>query len=285
MSRARRVRWMVAALAGLWLVTVPMADAADSVSGKVTMKGATGALTVSYVDESPANVMIVLASKQVPPDAVPFIGDDVARKFAIHALVFTVPRGGKALDPDGVNGVYGAEHGYYAMRLQEVTLQLTRFDAQGIEGRVFTPKPVELMEGSYEFDATFSIPLGTAAPAPAPVVVRITGDETSAPTAAYAAYYRAVHAGDAKKIRQFLAATRAAEFDKTDAASMEAMLDLLKSNPPEVHLGTPVVKGATATFTVRGVNLQTTTVTAEVTMVREGGAWKVDRERWSTGAK
>ena len=36
---------------------------------------------------------------------------------------------------------------------------------------------------------------------------------------------------------------------------------------------------------VEGLNLQTTKTTAEVTMVQEGGAWKVDKESWKTTSK
>jgi len=103
MSSTSRVSGIWSVTAVLWFATAVVAAAAGSVSGSVTVKGQKGSLTLYYVDESPKDVVVVLASKEVPKDAVPFIGDDVARKFKIHALVFTVPRGGQALDPQGLS--------------------------------------------------------------------------------------------------------------------------------------------------------------------------------------
>ena len=40
-------------------------------------------------------------------------------------------------------------------------------------------------------------------------------------------------------------------------------------------------QGSTAALTVEGVNETATRSTAEVTMVNEGGSWKVQKEKWS----
>jgi hypothetical protein len=257
-----------------------------TVTGSVTANGQKAPLILVYVDESPEDIIVVLASKEVPKDAVPFIGEDVARKFKISAVVFTVSRAGKNL-ASGLNGVYcpGTEIGYVGMATTSATLQVKRLDATRIEGRIFTPKPVALSSVTYAFDASFAIPLGTAAPAPPPVEVKVSGDTASAPTAVYADYYRTIHSGDVKKMRGFLAAARVKEFDAADEQTRQMMLGILKDNPPEIRIGKPVVAAGKATFTVEGLNLQTTKTTAEVTMVQEGGAWKIDKERWSTTSK
>ena len=116
-------------------------------------------------------------------------------------------------------------------------------------------------------------------------MVKISGDVSSPPTAAYADYYRATHAGDPQKIRGFLAAARVKEFDAGDAKLRQMMLDLLRDNPPEIRIGKPVVAAGKATFTVEGLNLPTTKTSAQITMVQEGGAWKVDKESWATTSK
>jgi len=93
------------------------------------------------------------------------------------------------------------------------------------------------------------------------------------------------HTGDAKKMRGYLASARIKEFDTMDAQMRAMMLDVLKDNPAEIRIGKPTIAGAKATFLVEGLNLQTTKTTAEVTMVQEGGAWKVDKESWKTTSK
>lgn len=268
------------------LFLVPPHAAAANVTGALTANGQKAPLVLTYKDEGPEDVIVVLASKEVPSDAVPFIGEEVARKFKIYAVAFTVSRASKKLSP-GFNGVFfpGADMGYDGMAETDATLQLKRFDAEGIEGRIFTPKPVVSSSLDYSFDASFSIPLGKAAPAPAPVAVNVSGDITSPPNAAYAEYYGVVFSGDEKKIRSFLTAARTKEFDAMDGDARKAMLEIMRNNPPEIRVSKPVIAGDKATFAVEGMNLPTTRTSAEVTMVKEGDAWKVEKEKWSTTSK
>jgi len=148
---------------------------------------------------------------------LPFIGEEVARKQKIHAVVFTISRAKRALEPRGLKGVYypGPEIGFTGIAEGKAKLVLTRLDATGVTGRITTPAPVTLSDLTYSFDASFSLPLGAAAPAPA-VEVRVSGDG-SPPAQAYAEYYRSAFTGDAARIRSFLAKPRLQEFDKADA--------------------------------------------------------------------
>jgi hypothetical protein len=283
LSLAGRILSLVAVS---WMAAAASSAAAGIVTGTITVNGQKAALILSYVDETDEDIILVFASKDVPADAVPFIGEEVARKFKIHALVFTVSRADKKIAA-GINGIFypGPEMGYIAMAVDAPTLQLKRFDAQGIDGRIFTAKPVKLSSDTYSFDVTFSIPLGKAAPLPPKAETRITGDTTSPPALAYAEYYRAARAGDTKKMRTGLAASRVKELDTMDAKTRAMMLELIKDNPAEIRIGKPTIAGSKATLVVEGLNLQTTKTTAEVTMVQEGGAWKVDKESWKTTSK
>lgn len=164
------------------------------------------------------------------------------------------------------------------------TLQVKRLDAKGIEGRVFTPKPVTLSDLTYSFDVAFNLPLGSAAPLPQPAIVKVSGD-ISAPALAYGDYYRAIFAGDVEKIRAAFVAERRKDFDASDSTKRGMLLDLLKNNPAEIRIGKPIVTGGTATLTVEGLNETATKSTAAVTMVQEGGAWKVGKEKWSSTSK
>ncbi|HEY3384610.1 MAG TPA: hypothetical protein VGK32_22855 [Vicinamibacterales bacterium] len=274
-------------LAVFGFVPGPVADAgaAGTVMGSVTTNGQKVPLILAYVDESPEDIIVVLASKEVPRDVVPFIGEEVARKLKIHAVAFTVSRAKRAIVRT-FGGVFypGTDMGFVGMAEGVATLQVKRLDATGIEGRIFTPNPVTLSEVTYSFDATFNLPLGSAAPAPPPVAVKVSGD-TSPPALAYAEYYRAAMAGDVGKIRAAFVAERRKDFDAVDAQKRGMLLDLMKGNPAEIRIGKPTITGATATVTVEGLNETAGKSTATVTMVNEGGAWKVAKESWSTSSK
>jgi hypothetical protein len=280
--RSILVRCGLAAVVAVAALPSGAAGAAGIVTGSVTTDGQKIPLVLAYIDESPTDIIIVLASKDVPRDVIPFIGEEVARKLKIHAVAFTVSRTDRALSR-GLSGVFypGPEMGFVGMREGAATLQLKRLDATGIEGRIFTPKPVELSSVTYSFDVTFSVPLGKAAPPPPPVEVTVSGD-TSPPARAYADYYRAVFAGDVQRIGGFFAAARRKDFEAADPQKREMLLEIMKINPAEIRILQPVIAGARATLTVQGVNETSGTTTGTITMVQEGGAWKVANEKWST---
>ena len=276
------VRCLFAAVVAVGTLPADVADAAGTVTGSVTTDGQKIPLVLAYVDESPTDIIIVLASKEVPRDVIPFIGEEVARKLKIHAVAFTVSRADRALGR-GLSGVFypGSDMGFVGMREGAATLQLKRLDERGIEGRIFTQKPVELSSVTYSFDIAFSVPLGKAAPPPPPVEVKVSGD-TSPPATAYADYYRAVFAGDVKEIGGFFAAARRKDFDAADPQKREMLLEIMKTNPAEIRILQAVIAGARATLTVEGVNETSGKSTGTITMVQEGGTWKVAGEKWST---
>jgi hypothetical protein len=267
------------------VLSVCATDPTNSVTGSLTVNAQKALLVQPYVDESSDDLIVVLASKEIPRDAVPFIGEELARKQKIHAVVFTVDRAKRALGST-FSGVFypGTEMGFVGARPEAFTLQLKRLDATGVEGRIFTAKPVTLSDVSYSVDATFSIPLGKAAPPPPPVEVKIAGD-TSAPSRAYADYYRAAFAGDVQKIRNAFVAERRAAFDKAEPKEREMLLDLIKMNPAQIVIGKPVIKDTTATLTIEGVNESSGQSTGTITMIQEAGAWKLAQEKWSTSSK
>ena len=274
-------------VAAVGLVFWPIAGvpAAGTVAGSVTINGQKTPLILAYVDESPEDIIIVLASKTVPADVVPFIGEDVARKLKIHAVAFTVSRATRKIVRT-FGGVFypGPEMGFVGLAEGVATLQVKRLDARGIEGRIFTPKPVALSDVTYSFDATFTVPLGAAAPVPPKVIVKVSGD-TSAPALAYADYYRAALAGDVDKIRSAFVAERRKDFDASDSQKRALILDVLKMNPAEIRIGKPAVAGGTATLTVEGLNETAGKTIGTVTMVQEKGVWRVAKEKWSSTSK
>lgn len=272
-------------IAGFALLLVAGASAAGTVTGSVTTNGQRTPLILAYVDESPEDIIIVLASKDVPSDVVPFIGEEVARKLKIHAVAFTVSRASRTI-VRSFGGVFypGPEMGFVGMAEGVATLQVKRLDAKGIEGRIFTPKPVTLSDLTYSFDATFNVPLGAAAPVPPPVTVKVSGD-TSAPALAYADYYRAIFAGDIEKVRAAFVAERRKDFDASDPEKRGMLLDVMRNNPAEIRIGKPTIAGGEATLTVEGLNATASKSTATVTMVQEGGAWRVGKEKWSSTSK
>lgn len=124
--------------------------------------------------------------------------------------------------------------------------------------------------------------------AASPVVVK--GDD-SAPSKAYAEYYRDCKEGNADKVRGLMISKRQNEFDQAPKEMKEIFFEMMKELPREIHIGKPVVKGAMATLTVTGKSVTKdkkmgTTTTEEhegtITMHLEERKWKVGKEEWSS---
>lgn len=258
---------------------------AARVSGALTVDGTPTPLVLGYVDESADDIIVLLASRDVPRDVVPFVGEDVARRLKIHAVAFTVSRAEKAL-AQGFAGLFypGAEMGYAALKAERMRLELARCDATGIEGRISSPAPFESFDQTFAFDVSFAFPLGAAAPPPPPLEVKISGD-TSAPSQAYAAYYRAVLGGDVAAFRSFLPASRQREFDGMPADERAMILELFSLRPAEINIAKAAVSDDTATLTVEGLNETSGKSVGTVTMRLENGAWKVEGDTWTSSSE
>jgi len=271
----------------LSIAAMPVLAAAggSQVTGSLTVNSEKVALLYAYADEAPDNIIVVLASKEVPDDVLPFIGEEVARKQKIHAVAFTISRAERSLARD-FGGVFfpGAEMGFVGLPEGAAKLEVKRLDATGLAGRIYTPKPFTALDTAFGFDVTFSMPLGSAVPPkPAPTIT-VTGD-SSAPSKVYADYYRASFSGDMAKIRPFIAADRLKEMDAAPPEMLEMMFEMLKSQPHDITITKATVAGSKATLLVEALNQTTEQMTAEVSMVLEKGAWKIAKESWKTTSK
>ena len=91
----------------------------------------------------------------------------------------------------------------------------------------------------------------------------------------------------AKKIEDiypFMAAARLAEMKATPAEDRKMMFDMIKTmgamTGVKVLKETPTATGAT--LDVEGVGEDKSKQTGTVTLVKEAGAWKVDKESWKS---
>ena len=130
-----------------------------NISGTMTINDEKIDLVYAYVDASDADEpIVVLSDKPLPADAIPFIPEKFIKEQKVHAIAFSVSSKDKKL-----TNTYGMlsnpsewpQVGLGRVEEGKTTLTVTRLDADVIEGKIATPKPVKLPYISYSFDLSF----------------------------------------------------------------------------------------------------------------------------------
>ncbi len=140
--------------------------------------------------------------------------------------------------------------------------------------------PDDFFGDTYQYTATFDLPVTAVKP---PAAEPLKGTPLPAgggePAKAYAAFSKAVAAGDMAAIRRGAAAERAKQMDAPEFKEMLPMIQAMQ--PKNVKITGGSMDGNTATLLATAKDGKETS-TGTITMVREGGAWKVEKESWKT---
>lgn len=262
------------------------AFAANSVSGTLTVNGKTSKLTHAYAttkanpfDKKRTDVFVLFADRELPADAV---HDTFALMKAADDLKFngfTI----QINDEQQINsGVIYSPHFLKNMGQISVAgvqkLTTKDFSASHVAGRVYMSEPDDFFDNIFQFDATFDVTTA-AAPKPAPLAGKPLPAGGGDPGKAYLAYRNFIKKGDIPNLRKSLTAERAKETERPEFKEMFELVQAMQ--PADVTITGGSVDGDTATLLVtskeRGSNSKGT-----VTLVREGGAWKIQKESWKT---
>lgn len=151
-----------------------------------------------------------------------------------------------------------------------------------IAGKLYMDKQDEFFGSTYQYSAEFSAVLGGGAPAkgapaaPAGQALPAGGGDAGA---AYMKYLAAMRKGDLKAIRSLVAKKRTADMDRPDFKEMLGMIQEMM--PKDVKVTGGSVSGSTATLTASGKNEDGSAAKGTITLLKEDGAWKVEKESWS----
>ncbi len=94
---------------------------------------------------------------------------------------------------------------------------------------------------------------------------------------AYAEYLEAVQKEDLGALKKLFTKEQARHLDEPDAKQMVAMVKMMSAT--RIKVLKVAEKGETAELTVTGMQ-DGKVASGVVRMVREGGAWKVEKEEW-----
>jgi hypothetical protein len=157
----------------------------------------------------------------------------------------------------------------------------TTFNKSEVAGTVSTTHESSFNKVAFSYSATFDVRVGVPKAA-APAALKGTalpaggGDIGKA----YLAFAKSMAAGDMKAVHNGASAERAKQMDQDP--ELFPMLQMMQ--PKNIKITGGAVNGDSATLTATGTS-DGDPATGTITMVREGGQWKVAKGSWSSTHK
>ena len=279
-------RPFLALLVGLAVTIAATAGDAPKVSGSITANGKTSALKYGYAmpkedpfDKKKTATFVLVTDQEVPAAALADEFEFMRWYDKAHLKGFAVLINDEKRVVSGNVYEPGLKHnGFSGTGMQEVAL--TAMTPQRIAGKVSIPKPDDFFGDTYQYSATFDIPVvAVKKPGAEPLKGTPLPAGGGDPAKAYWAFTKAVAAGDLAGIRKGASADRAKQMDDPEFKKMLPMIQAMQ--PKNVKITGGSVDGNTATLLATAKDGKETS-TGTITMVREGGAWKVEKESWQS---
>src|SRR5512143_828582 len=270
--------------AGLAAVARPAGAAEGKAEGKLTVNGKTTHVKYAYASAGPGffdktkeDVTVIVSD--VPLDAKALADEFERMKMAdagkLHAFEITFDADAKPISTSfRHNGFTKASPSGLS---SEDVFEKKTFDGKTIEGRYKSAKPHEFFGSTYSFDVAFKADITRKAKPVPPTAAETAAAQKSPQAKVYADYLRAVQKEDLGAMKKLMTKDQGTNLDGPDAKQMVKMVKMMSAT--DIKVLKVVEKGDTAELTVSGQqegNVQN----GVVHMVKEGGAWKVQREEW-----
>ena len=262
-------------VAAIVLLTLSLHAAAEnSTSGTLTVNGSSTDLKHAYIDEGTSDLIVVLTDRALAQDDIPFGLNNLSAEDKVRAIVFTISKETKELTP-GLNAIYHPVTEGQLGTVGNGVLMLSKLDNNEIRGRISTPNENTFSKYTFSYDISFAVSLGETRKTEPPIV-EIQGAE-DAPSKAYAAYYRALMAGDKDELRKHLSSEG---FNEIDEEALDMAIELAQmAKPTTLNIIGSEIKGNEALLKAEGFH-EGEKSTGSIEMKLENGEWKVAKDSW-----
>src|SRR5450631_1582141 len=282
MKTGSRVFLAAFVLAAGVAAVAPRARAADGkAEGTITVNGKTTKLSYAYAravkgffDKTKEDVEVVLSDVPLEAKALEdqFERMHMADAGKLHAFEITIDADGKPISTAfRHNGFKGPSPS--GLSSEDVFTKKV-FDGKTVDARYKSAKQQEFFGNTYSFDVAFRADI-TRAVKPVPPTPAETAAARKSPEAkVYAEFLAAVQKEDLGALRKLFTKEQAKNLDSPDAKKMVGFVKMMSAT--DIQVLKLVEKGDTADLTVSGKQ-DGNAANGVVHMVKEGGAWKVER--------
>ncbi len=262
----------------------PRAAAEGKAEGKLTVNGKTTDVKYAYASAGPGffdktkeDVTVIVSD--VPLDAKALEDEFERMKMAdagkLHAFEITFGADATPISTSfRHNGFTKASPSGLS---SEDVFEKKTFDGKTVEGHYKSAKAHEFFGNTYSFDVAFKADITRKAKPVPPSAAETAAARKSPQAKVYADFLKAVQKEDLGAMKKLMTKEQGKNLDSPDAKKMVGLIKMMSATDVEVLKVSE--KGDTAELTVSGKqdgNVQN----GVVHMVKEGGAWKVQREEW-----
>jgi len=271
------------------MLIVPTLAADASVTGSLTANGKTVALKHAYAqtrkdpfDKTKSVTVVIVTDQELSPAAA---SDEMELmqaqdKQQLSGFTATIDASKQVISATVFSPAFKKMKQFSGVGMQKA--ELTAMTSTRIAGNISMAKPDDFFDEKYQYNATFDLPVGKPAGPPPPPALK--GSPLPAgggePGKAYAVYLKNLTAGDMKAVLGGISADRAKQASADP--DFKKLFPLLQEMEPK---GIKVTGGASdgthATLLATGKEGDAVSH-GTITMVRENGAWKVEKEDWQS---
>jgi hypothetical protein len=248
---------------------------------KTTLKYAVARNTPNHLEEGKTDIRVLLSNVPVTVEQFADIGEmmklsDSGKLTGVEVEVTPEKKiiSGQLYSPE----FHLQGNSFSAVGMHE--FKPTTFKKTALAGKLSTSHDSDFNKVSFSYSATFNADV-KAPKAAAPPKLKGTplpaGGGDIGKT--YLAFTKIIAAGDMNAVRGGVSAERAAQMNTPDFKEMFPLLQAMV--PKDIKITGGAVDGDTATLTATGKS-DGDKATGIISMVREGGKWKVAKESWSS---
>lgn len=270
--------------AGAAALSLRAAAAEGKAEGKLTVNGKTTDVKYAYASAGPGffdktkeDVTVIVSD--VPLDAKALEDEferiHMADAGKLHAFEITFGADAKPISTSfRHNGFTKASPSGLS---SEDVFEKKTFDGRTIEGRYKSAKPHEFFGSTYAFDVAFKADITRKAKPVPPTAAETAAAQKSPEAKVYLDFLKAVQKEDLGAMRTLMSKEQGKNLDSPDAKKMVGLIKIMSAT--DIKVLKIVESGDTADLTVSGKQ-DGKAQSGVVHMVKESGAWKVQREEW-----
>jgi hypothetical protein len=268
--------------------SIPVLAADGKVTGSLTANGKTFPLNHAYAqtrkdpfDKTKTVLQVIVTDQELSPAAA---SDDIEfmqaqDKQQLSGFTATIDADKQIISGTVFSPAFKKMKQFSGVGVQK--LNLTSITATRVAGTVGMEKPDNFFDEKYQYNANFDLPIEKPFVAPLPVLkgtpLPAGGGE---PGKAYNAYLKLLAGGDMKAFLGGVTAARANE--ASSDPDFKKLFPLLQAMQPKgVKIVSGAIDGNNATLLTTGKDDDQTS-NGTITMVKEAGLWKVEKEEWKT---
>jgi len=256
------------------------AYAQNSADGNLTVDGDKTVIKHAYADVYDGDITIVLVDNEVPKEMVPDGIYTLGEQGKIKGIVFVVSEETKELMKGGLYNLMNAVHSYpkwnHLGSVGNGVLTIEKSDDNMLTGKIKTPSENDINGHKFTYDISFSVSLKKES-----LELTMTG-KTDAPSKAFGAWGKALFAGDIDEYKKHTS-KEILEMMPDDPSELKEGMEFQQLVfPTNIDIVSSNIEGDKAVLKVNGTRGPEVSK-GTVTMLKENGTWKVNKQSWKSG--